>query len=241
MRPLLLSLSLLIGLAFGQAKPISLAIQPFVASSVDSTLGSQFSAALTSRFVNSPGYRVLERNQMDMILKEQVFQQTAACSNESCLVQMGKMLGMDQMVAGQIGLLEKGTYSINAKVMDIESGQILHNSNFIHSGTPSSLLEDASLRAFQELTGQHAQKAGWSKAKLATVSILAVLALGGGGAGIVFDRNMASSKTKYEAANNQPDVLKDKKDVQDAQTLRNVSYIAGASALVIGGVYVIAF
>jgi PBP1b-binding outer membrane lipoprotein LpoB len=68
-------------------------------------------------------YTVIERAQMDAILKEQGFQQTGVCSDASCIVQVGQLLAVHKMVGGSIGKVGKA-YSINLKIIDVQSGKI---------------------------------------------------------------------------------------------------------------------
>ncbi len=73
--------------------------------------------------INTGKYNVLERGQMDEILKEQGFQQTGVCSEASCIVEVGQLLAVHKMVGGSIGKVGK-VFSINLKVVDVESGKI---------------------------------------------------------------------------------------------------------------------
>ena len=67
---------------------------------------------------------VMERDQMQAILAEQGFQQTGAtCSDEGCMVEAGKMLGVKLLVSGSIGKLGK-LYMVNVKSINVETGRI---------------------------------------------------------------------------------------------------------------------
>lgn len=67
---------------------------------------------------------VMERDQMQAILKEQGFQQSGACTDEGCMVQMGQMLGVQKLVTGSIGKLGS-MYMINARIIDVSSARIV--------------------------------------------------------------------------------------------------------------------
>lgn len=67
--------------------------------------------------------KVLERVQMDAILREQGFQQSGACSSQECIVQMGQLLGVDKMIAGSVGKLGE-TYLVSSRLIDLQTGQI---------------------------------------------------------------------------------------------------------------------
>lgn len=66
---------------------------------------------------------VMERDQMQEILKEQGFQQSGACTDQACLTEMGQMLGVNGMVSGSIGKLGS-MFMVNLRVIDVQTGQI---------------------------------------------------------------------------------------------------------------------
>lgn len=78
---------------------------------------------LRGELINTNKYTVLERSQMDEILKEQGFQQTGVCSEASCIVEVGQLLAVHKMVGGSIGKVGKA-YSINLKIIDVTTGKI---------------------------------------------------------------------------------------------------------------------
>jgi curli biogenesis system outer membrane secretion channel CsgG len=57
---------------------------------------------LRAELFNTGAVNVMEREQMQEILKEQGFQQSGACNDEACLVQMGQMLGVQKLVSGSL-------------------------------------------------------------------------------------------------------------------------------------------
>ena len=58
------------------------------------------------------------------ILKEQGFQQSGACTDEGCLVEMGQLLGVEQMVSGSLGKLGR-IWVVNMRVIDVQTGKII--------------------------------------------------------------------------------------------------------------------
>ena len=66
---------------------------------------------------------IMEREEMQTVLKEQGFQQSGACSDEGCLVEMGQLLGVQLIVTGSIGKL--GTlYLLNFRSIYIQTAKI---------------------------------------------------------------------------------------------------------------------
>lgn len=78
---------------------------------------------LSVELFNTGKVNVMERNQMQDILKEQGFQQSGACTDEACLVEMGQMLGVKALVTGSIGKLGS-MYMINLRMIDVSTAQI---------------------------------------------------------------------------------------------------------------------
>ncbi|MEK6795131.1 MAG: CsgG/HfaB family protein [Spirochaetota bacterium] len=72
--------------------------------------------------VSSGAFEVLDRNNMNSILKEQSFQMSG-CTESACAVKIGKMLNMEYMLYGTLSKL--GTaYIIQAEMVNIETSQI---------------------------------------------------------------------------------------------------------------------
>ena len=83
---------------------------------------------LRSELIMSEKFRVFERNEMDRILKEQGFQQSGACDDRSCLVEIGQLLGAQRMISGTMGYIGK-LYTITARMIDVKTGEILFSVN----------------------------------------------------------------------------------------------------------------
>lgn len=66
---------------------------------------------------------IMEREEMQTVLKEQGFQASGACSDEGCLVEMGQMLGVQFIVTGSIGKLGN-LYLLNFRSIDIQTAKI---------------------------------------------------------------------------------------------------------------------
>lgn len=101
-----------------------IAISPLQAKKVDPEEVDLISEAMAGEFQNTGEFRVMERSQMDRILKEQGFQTSGICDGNECAVEVGKVLGIDRMVVGSVGRI--GTmYVINVRMVDVASGEIL--------------------------------------------------------------------------------------------------------------------
>ena len=79
---------------------------------------------LTTKLVSIGKYQVVERNNMDKILKEQKFQQ-AGCTDQQCAAEIGKMLNADLMLISTILFnRDEGQMSATFKLVNVESARI---------------------------------------------------------------------------------------------------------------------
>jgi curli biogenesis system outer membrane secretion channel CsgG len=92
-----------------------------------------------SRLMETKKFKVMERSEMETILKEQAFQQSGACTEEACIVEMGQLLGIEQVIAGSIGKVGKA-YSINIRVISVRSGEIIKSVTHSYTGPIENLL-----------------------------------------------------------------------------------------------------
>jgi hypothetical protein len=67
-------------------------------------------------------FDILERKQMGIMLKEQGLALTG-CTDDSCAIQIGKLLSADMVVTGSLNKF--GDYLLAVKVVDVRSGKIV--------------------------------------------------------------------------------------------------------------------
>jgi len=67
-------------------------------------------------------FTVIERQQMENILKEQGFQQSG-CTATECVIEVGQLLGVEKMVAGSVGQVG-AVYTISLRVINVGSGAL---------------------------------------------------------------------------------------------------------------------
>jgi hypothetical protein len=71
---------------------------------------------------NTGQFTVVERERMEEILREQGFQQSG-CTATECVVQIGRLLGADKMVAGSVGRVGE-MYTISLRIVNGETGAL---------------------------------------------------------------------------------------------------------------------
>lgn len=84
-----------------------------------STLSDRFRESL----IATDSFRVMERNQMELILKEQGFQQTGACKDNECLVTIGQLIAVQKIISGSVSRVG-GMYTVSVKLLSVKSGVV---------------------------------------------------------------------------------------------------------------------
>ena len=106
---------------------------------------------LTDRFagelVNTDAVILVERNQMDEILDEQGFQQSG-CTSAECAAEIGAMLGVQKMISGSFGKLGS-SYTIEAKMFSVETGQTEKAVSKTYKGEIDGLLDQIAIVAWE--------------------------------------------------------------------------------------------
>ena len=106
-------------------------------------LSPQEASILTSRLrsnlVSTNIFNVLDRGLMDEILEEQGFQQSG-CTSAECVVEIGKMLNMHQMITGSIGKLGS-MYTLDIVQIDVETSRIRRSITRDYRGEIEGLIE----------------------------------------------------------------------------------------------------
>lgn len=75
---------------------------------------------IRSEMVKAGLFTVIERGQMDVILKEQGFQQTG-CTDQACAVKLGKMLSARKILVGEINKIGQ-SFILTVRIVDVETG-----------------------------------------------------------------------------------------------------------------------
>jgi TolB-like protein len=110
-----------------QDKRISIAVNDLMGQGIDQPTATTISERLRVELINTQAFRVMERSQMANILHEQGFQQTD-CVDNSCIVQMGQLLGVEHMVMGTIGKVGS-MYTISLRLVNVATGEVLYTAS----------------------------------------------------------------------------------------------------------------
>jgi TolB-like protein len=123
-RPVFHVFLFLFSVSFAFAEKIPIAVIDLDAQGVEKSTAAVVTERLRSELVVVSVFRVMERAQMENILKEQGFQQTGACSDNQCLVAVGQVLGVKRMITGSVGKVGD-LYSLTLRIIDVATGEIL--------------------------------------------------------------------------------------------------------------------
>jgi len=107
-----------------RAKDLSQYIAVFdfdVVGRVDKDISRPLSDSMRHAIVKSGAFKVMDRANMDRILREQAFQMTGGVQKDRA-VEAGQFLGVGKIVIGSIGIVGR-TYMISISLVNIESGE----------------------------------------------------------------------------------------------------------------------
>ncbi len=93
---------------------------------------------LRSLLVRTNAFNVVDRGLMDEVLKEQGFQMSG-CTSTDCAVEAGKILGVEQMVSGNIGRIGR-LYTVDIVLIDVETSKIIKSLTRDYSGEIEGLV-----------------------------------------------------------------------------------------------------
>ncbi|MBU0711629.1 PEGA domain-containing protein [bacterium] len=130
----------------------NLAVFPFAARGMTDIEAYAISDRIRNEFAQSDQYTILERGMMEEILKEQAFQLSGACSESSCLVEAGQLLAVHYIAGGSVTKVGN-LFTIEARIVDVESGKIVKNVIEDYMGPIENLLVYTTKTVVQKLLG----------------------------------------------------------------------------------------
>ncbi len=105
------------------AQKIPVAVLDFEGFGISTSETLVLTSRLRNELFHVEEFQILERGLMESILAEQDFQ-LAGCTTDDCLVQVGRLIGARQMIGGSISKVGR-TYTVSARRVDVETGQIV--------------------------------------------------------------------------------------------------------------------
>ncbi|TFH02837.1 MAG: hypothetical protein E4H13_00755 [Calditrichales bacterium] len=124
----------------GQPTVNNVAVLDLEPTGIDASDAQFLSDRLRAELFETGKFRVVEREKMNEILQEQGFQQSG-CTSVECAVEIGQLLNVRTMIAGNLGKIEN-VYSISLRMIDVQSGVIMRTATRDHDGKLSEVLTD---------------------------------------------------------------------------------------------------
>lgn len=143
---------IVIMIGFLYSNPIAtIAVLELEAQGISKSEAAILTDRLRSTLIKVGQYTVVDRGNMEEILVEQGFQQTG-CTSDECVVEVGKLLGVQFMVSGSLGRFGK-VYTIQLQILNVETGVIEHSSDYDYEGEIENLLKEGIQTALLRLLG----------------------------------------------------------------------------------------
>lgn len=152
-----------ISICFAQNK-INIAVLDLDGEGVTESEARIISSRLRTNLFNTNKFSVIERDAMDQILKEQGFQQSG-CTTSECAVEVGKLLGVRLIVAGEIGKLTD-LYALSIRLIDVESGKILRTATEDCECSIKEVLTESVKKVSEILSGEKVQEVSYQENSL---------------------------------------------------------------------------
>jgi|GEM_PF-1528134 len=133
-------------------KPYAAILMLEVSGGIPESYAPAFSDRLRLEVFKTDAFQVMERNEMTEILKEIGFQMTGCTSNE-CVIEAGRILGVEQMIAGSISQIGE-IFTISLRVIDIQTAEIIRVENVDYMGSIEELLTMRLKEAALKLAGK---------------------------------------------------------------------------------------
>ena len=93
---------------------------------------------LTTKLISIGQYEVVERANMDKILKEQKFQKSG-CTDSECAVEIGQLLNTDFIVMGSVNKFGS-TWTLDARLIDVGLGKGIISAEYTMKGEIDGLI-----------------------------------------------------------------------------------------------------
>ncbi|MFA5858072.1 MAG: CsgG/HfaB family protein [Elusimicrobiota bacterium] len=139
---------------FSADKP-NIAIAEFAARNVSEVDAVAISDIIRIELVRINQFNIIERKNMESILKEQMFQ-LQGCTDQECAVKMGRILNANLMVIGTVFKIEQ-IYHITADIINVETGKI-ERSERVQCNRPQDIFSAAEAIAILLSGGKQARE-----------------------------------------------------------------------------------
>ncbi len=104
---------------------ISIAVMDLEARGIDQTTAEYVSDRVRAELIGTGAFRVMERGPMlSALMEEQQFQMSGLCSEQSCLVEIGEIIGVQRIIGGSIYRIGP-SYRIVLRLVNVETAELV--------------------------------------------------------------------------------------------------------------------
>jgi hypothetical protein len=89
---------------------------------------AEISNGIRSHLKKLDVFELIDPATIKSVLQDQQMLSAGICNQSSCAIQIGQLLGADRVAIGSISLID-GTYSVNIRTIEINSGKIINDVN----------------------------------------------------------------------------------------------------------------
>jgi TolB-like protein len=129
----------------------TVAVLDLLSEGLSSAEARMLTNRLRANLVKLNLFTVVDRENMEEILEEQAFQLTG-CTSEACAVEVGQLLGVQNMITGSVGHIGR-LYIIQLNLLNVESGQIERSATYDYQGEIEMLVLEGINTALLQLFG----------------------------------------------------------------------------------------
>ncbi|NLB63716.1 MAG: hypothetical protein GX801_06365 [Fibrobacter sp.] len=120
------------------ANLINIAVNSLQPQNIKSEEAEVVTDRLAHELIRTKTFRIIERNKLELAMQEHTIQSSGLCG-EDCQLELGKVMGVQYFVLGSVGKI--GIFNtINIRIMEVQSGEIIHTVNVEHHGPIGELL-----------------------------------------------------------------------------------------------------
>jgi len=133
-------------------KKIKIAVLDLDAQGVKPEVALVLSEALRTELYNSGRFRVMNRKDVDKVLREKSFEATSSVSSNEKIAAVGSALGVEKMVTGSVGKLGS-TFMVTVRMIDVASHENERIASERHRGPEDGLFMTVEMVARKLIAG----------------------------------------------------------------------------------------
>jgi TolB-like protein len=124
--PLLLSI-LFVSLSYAQVTNTKkrIAVFDFDTVGVPKDTAKSVTEIFRTALINTQKFKVIERDALDKVLKEQKLQVGSEAIDETSAVEVGKILGVERVVLGSVTKVGGSVFTVNCRLVDVKTAESL--------------------------------------------------------------------------------------------------------------------